>query len=82
MGSILEFSGQEPMISFFHGEKIQDPWRLDPFVFSEKHSLSPNPIDLISFSVVFLQTDVAQGMIFRSKRTGTLHNFNMEVDLG
>ena len=31
---------------------------------------------------MFLETDIAQGMIFKGKRSGIIHNFTMDVDPG
>ena len=30
----------------------------------------------------FLECDIAQGMIFRGKGSGNIHNFTMDVDPG
>ena len=36
----------------------------------------------MSFDNFFLETDIAQGMIFEVNRTGIIHNFTMHVDPG
>ena len=41
-----------------------------------------NPVDILSFDNIFIETDIAQGMIFKGKRTGIIHNFTMDVDPG
>ena len=33
-------------------------------------------------TIVFFECDIAQGMIFRGKRSGIVHNFTMDVDPG
>ena len=48
----------------------------------DKHNLSPNPVDILSFDNIFIHTNIAQGMIFRGKRSGIIHNFTMTVDPG
>ena len=48
----------------------------------EENKLSQNPVDILSFENIFLECDFAQGMIFRGKRSGIIHNFNMIVDPG
>ena len=48
----------------------------------EEYNLSPNPVDILSFDIIFIETDIAKGMIFKGKRTGIIHNFNMDVDPG
>ena len=44
--------------------------------------MSPNPVDFLSFDNVFLQCDTAQGMIFKGRRSGFIHNWTMTVDPG
>ena len=48
----------------------------------EKNNLSPNPVDIFSLGNIFLETDIAQGRICKSKRSGLIHNFTMGVDPG
>ena len=36
----------------------------------------------MSFDNFFIETDIAQGMIFRGGRTGIIHNFTADVDPG
>ena len=50
--------------------------------FNEEYNLSPNPVDTLSFDNIFVETDIAQGMIFKGKRSGTIHTFTMDVDPG
>ena len=33
----------------------------------EEYNLSPNPVDILPFDNIFLETDIAQGMIFKVK---------------
>ena len=48
----------------------------------DEYNLSPNPVDILSFDNIFLETDIAQGKIFEGKRSGNIHNFAMDVDPG
>ena len=48
----------------------------------EECNLSPNPVDILSFDNFLIETDIAQGMIFKGKRSGIIHNFTMDVDPG
>ena len=48
----------------------------------EEYNLSPNPVDVLSFDNIFIETDIAQGMIFKGRRTGIIHNFTIDVDPG
>ena len=49
---------------------------------NEEYNLSPNPVDILSFYNIFLESDIAQGMISKGKRSGMIHNFTMDVDPG
>ena len=44
--------------------------------------LSSNPVDILSFDNIFLETNVSEGMIYRGKKSGIIHNFTMDVDPG
>ena len=48
----------------------------------EEYNLSPNRVKILSFNIIFIETDIARGMIFRGKRSGIIHNFTMDVDPG
>ena len=48
----------------------------------EEYYLSPNPVDILSFDNIFLERDLAQGIFFKGKRSGLIHNFTMDVDPG
>ena len=48
----------------------------------EEYNISPNPVDIISFDNIFIETDIAEGMIFRGQRTGIIFNWQMDVNLG
>ena len=41
-----------------------------------------NPLEIISFENIFIETDVAQGMNFRGRKTGNTDNFTMDVNPG
>ena len=48
----------------------------------EEYNLSPNPVDILSFDNKFLDCNIAQGMIFKGQRSGTIHNFTTDVNPG
>ena len=48
----------------------------------EEYTPSNNPVDILSFDNIFLECDITQGMIFKSKRSGIIQNFTMDVDPG
>ena len=43
----------------------------------EEYTPSNNPVDVLSFDNVFIETDIAKRKIFKGKRTGIIHNFTM-----
>ena len=46
----------------------------------EEYTPSNKPVDILSFDNIFIESDIAKGRIFKGKRTGIVHNFNMDVD--
>ena len=49
----------------------------------EEYTLSNNPVDILSFDNIFIESDIAQqGLIFRGRRSGIIRNFTMDVDSG
>ena len=47
-----------------------------------KYNLSDDPVDILSFDNIFIECNIAQGLIFKGKRSGIIHNFTMDVDPG
>ena len=48
----------------------------------EEYNISQNPVDILGCDNNFLECDIAQGMIFKGKRSIIIHNFTMDVDHG
>ena len=48
----------------------------------DEYNLSTNPVNIISINNIFIETDIAKGMIFKGKRSGIIMNFTMSVSLG
>ena len=82
LGSIIEISTQGPIITFTPDDSIGNLLGFDKTSIYEEYNLSPNPVDILSFDNIFIECDIAQGMIFKGKRTGIIHNFTMDVDPG
>ena len=82
LGCFIEISNEELAISFTPGDCIRDLLGPNTTTIYEKYNLSPNPVDIISFDNIFIETDIAQGMTFKQKRTGIIHNFTMTVNPG
>ena len=82
LGSIIEISTQGPVITFRPDDSMGDLLGFNKTMIFEEYNLSPNPVDILSFDNIFLECNIAKGMIFRGKRSGIIHNFTMDVDPG
>ena len=82
LGSITEISNEESALSFSPDDSIRYLLGFNKTTIYEKYNSSPDPVDIISFDKSFIETNIAQGMIFKQKRTGIIHNFTMTVNPG
>ena len=73
--SAIEISRQGLLLRFLPNDCIRDPLRFIATTLYEKYIQSPNPVDILSFDNFFLETDIAQGLIFKGKRSAMIHNF-------
>ena len=79
LGSITEISTQGPIISFMFDDSMRDLLGFNARTLYEEYNLSPNPVDIISFNNLFIETDIAKGLIFMGKQSGIIMNFTMQV---
>ena len=63
-------------------DSLKDLLGFHAIILYEEYNLSPNPVDIISFNNIFIETDIARGMIFKGKRSGIIMNFTMSVSPG
>ena len=82
LGSIIEITNPEAAISFKASDSIGSLLGFNKRTIYDEYNLSDNPVDILSFDNIFIETNIAQGMIFRGKRSGIIHNFTIEVDPG
>ena len=82
LGSIIEISSQGPVITFVPDDSIGSLLGFNKITIFEEYNLSQNPVDILNFDNIFIETDIAKGMIFKGKRTGIIHNFTMDVNPG
>ena len=82
LGSIIEISTQGPVIAFVADDSVRDLLGFINTTIYEENNLSPIPVDILSFDNIFLECDIAHGMIFKNKRSGIIHNFTMHVNPG
>ena len=64
LGSIIEISPQGPIISFMFEVSIRDLLGFIARTICEKYTPSSPSVKILSFENIFLQCDIAQGMIF------------------
>ena len=82
LGSIIEISTQGPVITFITDDSIKDHLGFNKTTIYEEYNLSPNPVVILSFDNIFLECKITQGMIFKVKRCGIIHNWSVSVDPG
>ena len=80
LGSIIQIPKEESAISFKASDSIGSLLGFNKKTIYDEYNLSDNPVDILSFDNIFIETNIAQGMIFKGRRTGINHNFTMDVD--
>ena len=80
--SIIEISPQGPTISFMFDGSIKDLLGFDSITLYEEYNLSTNPVDILSIDNIFLECDIAHGMIFKGRKSNIIHNWTVTVDPG
>ena len=80
--SIIEISSPGPIITFQPDDSIGKLLGFNKTTIFEECNLSPNLVDMISFDNIFITSDISQGMVFKGKRSGIIHNFTMDVSPG
>ena len=81
LGSIIEKSNQGPVISLVPDVSMRDLLGFKANTVYKKNP-PPNPVDILSFDNFVLKCDVAQGMIYRGKRSVQNPNLTTDVDPG
>ena len=82
LGNIVEILTPGPQISFVFDDSIGSLLGFNEILVWGKYNLSDNPVDILSFDNIFIECNIAQGVIFKGKRSGIIHNFTMDVDPG
>ena len=82
LGSIVEILVPGPMISFVFHDSIGNLLGFNEILLWAKYNLSDNPVDILSFDNIFIECNFAQGMIFKGKLSGIIHNFTMNISPG
>ena len=82
LGSMKEITDSNFLIDFTYDNTIRDLLGFNAVILEDEYNLSQNPVDILSFDNIFLECDIAQGMIFKGKKSSIIHNFTMDVDPG
>ena len=82
LGSIIELSPQEPIFSFMFDDSMRDVLGFNARTLFEEYTPSNNPVDILPFDNIFIECDIARGMIYRGKQSNIIHNWTMTVDPG
>ena len=70
------------MKNFVQDDSIRYFFGFVPVLGYRKYYLKHNPVDKLSVDNVFLETDVAQGLIFRGKQKKRVRILTLDVDPG
>ena len=85
LGSIIDISIQGSVITFVPDGSVRNLLKYNKTIMYEEYNLSPNPVDILSiilFDNIFLECNIDQGIIFKSKRSRICHKFTMDVNSG
>ena len=82
LGSIIEISTQGPVITFVPDDSMGDLLGFNMTTIYEEYNLSSNHVDTLSFDNIFLECDIAQGMIFKGRKSNIIHNWTLTVNPG
>ena len=82
LGIIVEIRSPGPMISFVFDDSVGILLRFNEILLWAKYNLSNNPVDILSFDNIFIETNILRGLIFKGKQNGFIHKFTMDVDPG
>ena len=66
-GSIIEILPQGSIIRFAFNDSVGSLIGFIETILYNEYNSSPNPVDILSFDNIFLECDIAKGMIFRGK---------------
>ena len=79
LGSIIEIDPQGAIIGSVFDDSIRNLPGFRETMLFKKHNLSDNPVDNLSVDKIFLECDIAKGMLFKGKRSNNNHNWTMTV---
>ena len=82
LGGIIKITDPNFLIDFTYDNTIRDLLGFNVVILEDEYNLSISPVDILTFDNFFLKCDNAQGMIYRGKRSGIIHNWTITVGPG
>ena len=82
LGSVIEIKPQGGIIGFVFDDSIRNLLGFRETILFKEYNLSDNPVDILPFDNVFPESDIAEGMLFKGKRSNIIHNWTRTVDPG
>ena len=82
LGSIIEIVPEGPIVSFIFDDTMRNLLGFRETLIYQEYNLSQKRVDFLSIDNIFHELDIAQGMIFKRKRSGVIHKFTMDVNPG
>ena len=80
LGPIIEIKPEaSAVIDIVLDDSVRRLLGFNETILYKEYNLSANPVNIILFDNSFIETNVAQGMIFKGRRSGKIHNFTMNV---
>ena len=79
LGSIIQIQPQGSKFGFVFADTIRNLLGFNETILYEEYNISPKPVDILSFDNIFIHTDIAQGKIFKGKKSGIIRNLTMDV---
>ena len=70
------------MIGLVFNDSIGTLLGFNETILYDEYNRSPNPVDILPSDNIFVECNMAQGLIFAGERSGKIHNFTMDVDPG
>ena len=81
LGSFIEIN-PPAVIGFVYDDSIRKLLAFHETMLFKEYNLSDNLVDILSFDIIFIHTDIAKGMIFKGEGSGILDKFTVDVDPG
>ena len=82
LGSIIEITQTGPRSSFVMEDSVRNLLGLDETILYNEYNLPPNLVHILSFDNIFIQCDIAQGTIYKGRRSGITRIWTMTVAPG